>query len=148
MIICGTGHRDPKLFFTFESLKNYPEWEKAVRTSLVQALTQAKPELVISGGAEGWDTWLFEEAFKLGLKTAVYAPYPGQQYDKFKEVATEFKLCSEKYHKECFFVRDRAMVDASTYIFALLSPTAKKGGTFYTRNYALDNRKTVVNFWI
>lgn len=148
MIVCGTGHRDPSLFFTKESLVNYEKWVLLVRKDLSLWLDIVKPVLTISGGAEGWDTWLFEEAHALKLKTAVYAPYPGQQYEQFKDKADEFKLISNKYHKRCFFDRDEAMVDASNMVLALLAPTATKGGTFYTRNYALDKRKSVANFWI
>lgn len=148
MIVCGTGHRDPLLFFTNETKDNFPQWEAAVRKDLKGWLKKYRPKLVISGGAPGWDTWLFEEAFKLEIETSVYAPWPGAAYDKFKGIAGEFKLCSEKYHKNCYFVRDKAMVDAADLVLALCAPTAVKGGTVYTRDYALDKRKAVINFWI
>jgi len=150
MILCATGHRDPMLFFTKDSRKNFDVWLEQVKFDLSSWLSEYKNniEYTISGLAQGWDTIFLEECVKLNIPVHGYAPYPGSQYEQFKNIVKEYKLISPKYHKRCFFDRDEAMVNASDMVLALLAPTATKGGTFYTRNYALDKRKPVANFWI
>jgi hypothetical protein len=39
------------------------------------------------------------------------------------------------------------MVDDSDEVFALLSPEATAGGTFFTVKYAEKQNKPVTNFW-
>lgn len=154
MIIAGTGHR-PK--FCPCKYKDPHPWLDQLRLDLSSALKQAKPDIVISGVALGWDMWLAQEAIKLGIAVHAYIPFKGQGenwpsaskaiYQKVIDACEEVKYCSEDYYKDCFLKRDRDMVYACTHVWSLLNPEARAGGTFYTVAFAKRKSKPVTNFW-
>lgn len=68
MIISGTGPRN---------LIIKPERWREVSDRLENLLIDLKPELVVSGGAEGFDELLAWAAWSKGIPYILYIPYPG-----------------------------------------------------------------------
>lgn len=57
-----------------------------------------------------------------------------QRYRRILKDCKEVRLLSEDYYKGCMFARDRYMVDNCDVLVTY--QRRKKGGTFYTANYA------------
>jgi uncharacterized phage-like protein YoqJ len=154
MIIAGTGHRPKYLPCKYNEVD---QWAINTKVSLKQWLAAIKPEIVISGMAIGWDTWLAEAALSLKIPLHSYIPFkeqgdnwPTSSKNKYKEIlsrANKVVCISETYHKEAFFQRDEAMVDNADFILALWNPKIITGGTYHTIQYALKKRKEIINFW-
>ena len=111
----------------------------------------------ISGMAVGVDLDFAETVVKLKndfpitLECAI--PCPNQtlnwydkdklRYDSILKRADNVKLVSERYTAECMLKRNRYMVDKSELIIAVFNGI-KKGGTWYTINYAKKENKVIV----
>lgn len=111
----------------------------------------------ISGMALGVDLDFAETVLKLRndfpitLECAI--PCPNQtlnwdvkdklRYDSILKRADNVKLVSERYTAECMLKRNRYMVDKSELIIAVFNGI-KKGGTWYTINYAKKENKVIV----
>lgn len=116
-----------------------------------------QPEKVISGIALGFDIWLAEAAIYLKIPLVAYIPYKGQgdnwpiqsrnRRSRILEQADSIKIFSETYKKECFMIRNKAMVDDSEIILALLNTQSIYTGTFSTVKYAASKDKFIVNLW-
>lgn len=65
------------------------------------------------------------------------------RYDSILKRADNVKLVSERYTAECMLKRNRYMVDKSELIIAVFNGI-KKGGTWYTINYAKKENKVIV----
>jgi uncharacterized phage-like protein YoqJ len=154
MIIAGTGHRPHMLPCEY---REWDPWCLDIKESLLEALYEDKPEAVISGGAQGWDTWLAEAAISLKIPLWLYLPFKGTgnnwsnaaQNRLVKIIAAASKITYQQgeYSDQCFLERDKSMVNDCTFVYALLNPEVKKGGTFYTVNYAKFCHKPIRNFW-
>lgn len=139
MILAATGHR----FQTFEqarlNLKNFLE------------LNYKNIEFGISGMAAGWDTIFARACLFYNIPLHCYVPFWGQKpssphYQEILDRATLTKVCSDHYYKRCFLDRDDRMVEAADIIIACWDGRPQ-GGTFYTVNKAVSNKKLVVNLW-
>ncbi len=146
MIVSATGHRDLSMFD---------------RSFLIQvaskALLKLNATLALSGGAVGWDTIFAEAAMAINLPFDLILPYKGQgekwpeedrkKYQLLCEKAKSVIYTAEEYHKHCFFVRDRYLVDKSNMLMAMWDGR-QKGGTWYTYKYARDEKKSpILNLW-
>lgn len=80
--------------------------------------------MVVHGGAKGFDTQVSRVAKRLGIKELVYLP--------------EWN----KYGKSAGNRRNKQIVDASDYLYALYDGR-ESGGTFNAINYALEKGKSV-----
>jgi uncharacterized phage-like protein YoqJ len=155
MIYAATGHR-PHLLPCANN-PNHP-FITSIKQDLIDWLHQEKVTRIISGMATGWDMWVADISLQFNIPLYAYIPFPGQEsqwghddiqhYNAILDKATEIKLCSDKYHPKAYFKRDKMMVDDADKVIALLDPNQKKGGTFYTVNYALKTKKEVKNFWV
>lgn len=154
-IIAGTGHRPDKL-------GGYaPEaYERYFSVALIH-LDKARPDLVITGMALGWDTALAEAAFSLGIPFHAYIPFPGQErkwpadnqklYRNLLAEAGEVRdICGEGYAAWKMQARNEAMVDAliteESYLLALWNGD-KDGGTANCIRYAEDRGVVIINCW-
>jgi uncharacterized phage-like protein YoqJ len=148
-IVAGTGHRELPYDDTF------------LLDIAQRALIKAKPKLVLSGMAQGWDTILAEAAVSLGIPFNAICPFKGQgsnwpeeakkRYIELLAKAKEVIYTSDHYHKHCFFVRDRYLVDNSDILFAMWDGR-EKGGTFYTVKYSIESLEKrpeykMLNLW-
>lgn len=158
MIYAATGHR-PHLL-PCKNDPNHP-WITSLKKRLMDWFEETtyndKDLKIISGMATGWDMWVADIALQFHVPVYAYVPFPGQEsqwpnddvqhYNRILDKVADIKLCSDKYHPKAYFKRDKMMVDGASKIIALLDPNQKKGGTFYTVNYALKTNKEVKNFW-
>ena len=153
MILTATGHRP--LYMPCKFNEEDP-WCKEKKQRLKDYLVQKKPDLIITGMAMGWDTWVAEAAFELKIPFDAYIPFENQgknwEYEHYQRrnkllfEANSIVLCSLKYSRDCFDVRDQRMVDDGDKIIALWSGI-KKGGTYATVKMAKKQKKEIINFW-
>lgn len=154
MIICGTGHR-PK-YLPCKYNEKHP-WLINLNLRIEDKLNELKPQAVISGVAIGFDTWLAQAALRLKIPLWCYIPFPEQGikwpsesrkiYQELLDKSEKRVILSSKYSTECFFVRDRKMVDDADIVVALWNPEMLSGGTYYTVQYANEHSKEVINLW-
>jgi uncharacterized phage-like protein YoqJ len=154
MIIAGTGHR-PKYCPCLYN-ENH-EWLISLRGRIRKELEEHSPEAVISGMAIGFDTWLAEEAMKLGIDVHAYIPFEGQggnwpresqeRYQKILDYSAKHIYIAKSYTNQAFIIRDRMMVEDSHLVLALLNKELIKSGTYYTVSYAKSKNRPVINLW-
>ncbi|MBO5281256.1 MAG: DUF1273 family protein [Clostridia bacterium] len=112
----------------------------------------------ISGGALGFDTMAAECVIKLKgeyadarlvlmlpckEQSAKWSAWEARKYNEILRAADKIIYTAEEYSRECMFVRDRAMADASSACIAYC--TKDRGGTAYTVAYALKKGLPVTN---
>ena len=139
MILAATGHRFQNFEQARHNLKEFLD------------LNAKNVEVAISGMAAGWDTIFARACLHYKIPLHCYVPYEGQKptsefFDEILDKAALIKICSRRYHTRCFLDRDDCMVNDSNIIIACWDGR-KKGGTYYTVNKAVDNKKLVVNLW-
>lgn len=138
MIICATGHRDADFNNARLRLKSFLEIQNENITA-------------ISGMARGWDTIFARACLYYNIPLSCYVPYKEQKptteyYDDILNKATQVLYIDDEYSKQSFLNRDKAMVDNSNIVVAGWDGR-KKGGTFYTINYAIKQKKLVINLF-
>lgn len=155
---CCTGHR-PK-GFPFEYGVDKPKhtaYLKTLEEKTELAITEYGITNFISGMAMGVDLDFAETVLKLRnkyhIKLECAIPCRNQtlnwdvkdklRYDSILKRADNVKLVSERYTAECMLKRNRYMVDKSELIIAVFNGI-KKGGTWYTINYAKKENKVIV----
>ena len=141
-----TGHREISEDFDEELLDR-------VVTDLIKCGT----EVFYTGMAMGFDLIAAECVLRLKkkfkkLKLVACIPYKGQavgytssekvRYQRILDCCDESICLSEEYHDGCFFERNRYMVDSCDVVIAYLRK--KRGGTYYTVNYADATNKKVI----
>lgn len=112
----------------------------------------------ISGGALGFDTMAAECVIKLRREypdvklilmlpcreqSAKWSAWETRKYNEMLRAADEVVYVSEEYSRECMFMRDRAMADASSACITYCNKSS--GGTAYTVAYALKKGIAVTN---
>lgn len=146
IILCGTGHRPEDC-----------EEEEVVRRKIQQTLQEARPGIVISGMAAGFDLWLADEAITLGIPVWAARPWAGhtartqdtELYAKVIGYADQVIAVTKSdeyagpwvYHK-----RNEWMVDHATHILAYWSGK-KTGGTYACLNYARKQSRPIRNIY-
>jgi len=131
---CVTGHR------------NLPAGQDAMRTALREAVQCAMDNgctHFISGFAEGADLLFaevvaeFKQTHPITLEAAI--PYPRQrdaQAQRLLACCDKVIVHSDHYHRGCFYIRNRYMVDQSKYDIAVYDGR-DTGGTAATVRYAM-----------
>lgn len=112
----------------------------------------------ICGGALGFDMLAAERIINMKKKhgdisLVLAIPYAeqskawpvgeGQRYERILYAADETHVLSRQYYKGCMLVRNRFMVDRSSYVICYL--TSIKGGTASTVAYASRLERTILN---
>ena len=143
---CVTGHRDIP-----EDKKEFviAELEKEIRAAVADGYTR-----FISGFAEGTDLIfaaliieLKAQGHPLVLEAAI--PYAGRLnsadpfFQKILSLCDRIKVLCEKSSRNCYYIRNRYMVDESSRVIAVYDGR-KDGGTTYTINYANTQGRTVM----
>lgn len=154
MIICGTGHRPSYCPCGYDDKHS---WLLDLKKRTAEQLKKGEVKEVIAGGAIGFDTWLAEVAIEQKIPLTLILPFKGQElawprvsqlrYHEIIEAAARVTFLHSSYCREAFHDRDRAMVDAAETVYALWNPEVKNGGTYYTVQYTLKNKKPLVNLW-
>lgn len=142
---CITGHR------------NIPEDQLSyVKNEIGKAILQAVEDgytHFISGFAQGADlifaaivAELKQKNRSLCLEAAIpYKKRLQSQYQTFQDLLAmcdDVTVLCERYTSQCFFVRNRYMVDKSSRVLAVYDGR-KRGGTFYTIQYAQKQHKEI-----
>lgn len=142
---CVTGHRE----IPAEKIEYVTaELEKEILAAAEDGCTR-----FISGLAEGVDlifaaivTKLKARGQPLVLEAAI--PYAGRLkskdplFQKMLSVCDRQKVLCDRYSYDCFFLRNRYMVDESSRVIAVYDGRAG-GGTSYTIHYANARRRTL-----
>lgn len=152
MVTCAfTGYRPEKMPYNEE----HPACDSLKRHIRQEALRLIKDGVTvfISGMARGVDIWAAEIVLELkqsmperSIELWAAVPYEGQadswqiaeqtRYQRILAAADRVECICRKYERDCFFVRNRYMVDHAAHLIAVYD--GKSGGTQYTIKYAIQ----------
>jgi len=149
-IICGTGHRPNKL-----GGYSQEAYDKLLTIATI-ALTDTKPDKVISGMALGWDQALAEAAINLQIPVIAAVPFKGQEGVWTQSSKTKYKniinkcskivvVCEGGYSAASMQIRNEWMVNNCNVVVALWDGT--NGGTGNCIRYAKTKPVTILNYW-
>lgn len=152
MIICGTGHRPPKLGgYTVDV------FDRLVALASVYILRHVPDDEYISGMALGWDMALAQACVNMNVKWTAAIPFEGQA-SKWPEDSQEAWRSLVAKANEVVYVdnhgyaawkmhkRNEWMVNHSDKVVALYDGDPL-GGTAACLHYAESKGKTVDNLW-
>jgi uncharacterized phage-like protein YoqJ len=150
MIVAGTGHRP-------EKLGGYNiETQMRVLQLATNYLRGAKPDLVISGMAQGWDIALAQASKNLGIPYDAYVPFMGQEtvwpqaarlyyHELLKHAREVFIVSPGGFTNAAMTKRNQAMVRNCDKLIALWD--GSPGGTGNCIAYATFMGKRYYNLW-
>ena len=152
MILSFTGHR--KLFDQYYPHKKW----NPICAEVVRVLEELKPELILSGGALGFDSLAMDAALALNIPYRIAVPFRGQEtiwpyksqerYRNFIDKAESVVIVSDGgYSPEKMETRNRYLIDNSDLVLACLDPNLKKSGTLNCVRYADSKNKKVINVY-
>lgn len=75
MVVAGTGHRPQSLGVAHRG----SIIEAKIKAGIVEALTDLKPDVVLSGMALGFDQWLAEVCIEIEIPFDAIVPFQGQE---------------------------------------------------------------------
>jgi uncharacterized phage-like protein YoqJ len=149
-IIAGTGPR-PKSIGGY----NLPNPTYIRICQEIQAiLLEEKPDKIISGMAQGFDSWLANIAIKLNIPFIAAVPFVGQEaawsekdqiiYRRLLSKAEKVVIVSDGgYQNFKFHKRNEFMVDSASHILACYNQNST-GGTASCIKYALPQNKPII----
>lgn len=155
---CCTGHRPKGFPFGYGvDLQKHKAYLQKLERETEFAITEYGVTNFISGMAVGADLDFAETVLKLKSKYPITlecaVPCPNQtlkwgeadkqRYENVIKRADRITLVSERYTPECMLKRNRYMVDESGIVIAVFNGV-KRGGTWYTVNYAKNKNKTIL----
>lgn len=144
IIVSGTGHRPSKLV----------GHETAIQLRTFDYLYELKPDEVISGMADGFDTYLALAALELDLPLTCAIPFRGHRskvsQDVYDFIVAHAKrvvyVCDEPYKGPWQFqTRNEWMVDSSTRLASCWDGT--RGGTYNCIRYAVKVGRQIDVVW-
>lgn len=161
MTFCITGNRPEKFPFNYFDTASIQmtAYNICIR-SLAEEFLDRGFDHFITGMARGVDLDFGVEMIRCkklskryeGLTVEAAIPYPEQylrydyasrkKYNYILEYCDRTTYISNEYSKDCYFRRNRYMVDNSDAVIALWNGE-ESGGTFYTINYAREQGKEV-----
>lgn len=155
-----TGHRPTRFVFRFD--ETHPDFIKLKHmiTKQVIRLYNRGIRKFYTGCALGVDMWAGEIVLSLkekypDVELLCAVPFRGQENDWKPEQQTRYHellkksnrvfMLSESYTRECYFDRNRFLVDNADVLLAVYDMNARKrSGTGYTVNYAIQRQKPVL----
>lgn len=147
---CFTGHRKIPL-------QDIPLLKEGLKKTLV-SLIEKGIDRFCAGGALGFDTLAAQTVLKLKEDyphISLYLILPCKEqtrgwpskdiqiYEYIISKSDKVIYTSENYFRGCMHVRNRALVDMSSYMVCYL--TEKTGGTAYTVDYAKKSELEIYN---
>lgn len=148
MIVCGSGHR--------LSGQYHGRTKRELRLFARTVLRRHMPDLVIAGGALGWDQALAWATLDLGIKLRLILPFRGMENRWGPDMRAEFRAMVDKadssvwlgetFDPELYQARNVQMVDESEAVLALWDGR-KFGGTFNCLRYAHVQERRVLHLW-
>jgi uncharacterized phage-like protein YoqJ len=154
-VLTVTGHRPQRLTNKTDALA--PVVFQALRGIVINHLNNyGYPELLICGGALGFDMAAASAAKALSIPYAVYVPFHGQEsrwpkkmqsvYWKMLVAANYVVYVSEKFSRENMMLRNQVMVDRADCVLALYDGK-RGGGTADCLAYAIEKGVPYANLW-
>ncbi len=155
--VAFTGYRPEKMPFTENKHDEHYRRFREKQLQAINRLIELGYTNFISGVAQGFDTWVAEDVLDLKKKNKVLTlecaiPFPDQakawplseQRRRYKILTSSDTsyIISDKYSRDCFFARNRYMVDKADVVVCAYD--GQKGGTAYTVDYALKHDKIVI----
>jgi uncharacterized phage-like protein YoqJ len=157
LTVAFTGYRPKKMPFT-ENKKDelYIRFREQQHKVINRLIERGYTEF-ISGVATGFDTWVAEDVLEFrkknkDLRLECAIPFPDQdkkweradqkRRQKILKQADLSTIVSEHYSSDCYFARNRYMVDKADVVVCAFD--GQSGGTAYTVNYALKQNKIVI----
>lgn len=150
-IIAATGHRPPKC-------GGYsPDAEYQRRRLARNYLEQYRPDLVLTGMAQGWDQDVAVAAWDLGIPYEAAIPFDGQEsvwgtqaqeaYNLILHRASDLVVVSPGgYTSWALQCRNEWLVDHATEMLVLWDGN-QTGGTFNCLKYAIQTGVPWLNVW-
>lgn len=157
---CFTGYRPQKFPFPIDKRSlAYTEFENRLITAVID-LAKAGCRTFYSGMAMGFDIIAAECVLLVAklknfrdIKLVCALPFKDQanafppdwksRYDEIISRADEVVLISDRYYRNCYFDRNRFMVDNSDCVVTWFD--GSPGGTKSTINYAESIHRKVIN---
>ena len=157
---CFTGYRPEKFEFTlYEETKEYLEFENKLYSAVFSLANQGVNRFYC-GMAMGFDiiaaetVVLLKKARKdLDIKLICVVPFPNQEdgfgsywkekYNRIIDNSDEKIIISDSYHKGCYQIRNKYMVDNSDFVLTWFD--GKSGGTKNTLDYASSRNRKIFN---
>ena len=157
MTCCFSGHRPEKFPFAVDDTS---EALHALQTALEQAVRAAAHDgyrLFVTGMSRGFDLWAAQTVLRLreelSIKLLCAVPFdgqPNQWMPAWKALHTEILLRADLVHSlardytpDCFYVRNRFMVEGSSRLICWHSGAS--GGTQFTLQCAKRRGMEIVN---
>lgn len=138
MILAVTGHRPQRL----------KGQEKAIKEWAVEQLIRLQPSVVYDGMAQGADQIIAIAAKQLNIPLVCCYAFPKNNYYPVEEWLMENNkviFVSPQYSKTAYWIRDKFMVDVADKLLCVWDGIGG-GGTFVTRNYALQKNKEIIDY--
>ncbi len=160
MKICYcTGHRPKSFPYPYgKDIIKHKAYLKRLRQTILFIINEYGVTHFISGMAVGFDMDFAEtvlnlrdeERYLITLECAIpcydqtlkWSKPDKSRYDGLLRRTDRFIVISDQYTPECMFKRNRYMVDKSDVIIAFFNGV-KKGGTWYTVDYAMKKNKII-----
>lgn len=138
MTIAVTGHRPQRL----------KGQEKMIAEWAEKQLIRLQPSIIYDGMAQGVDQIIAIVAKKLGIPIICCYAFPRKSYHPTEEWIMEnnqIVIVSPQYSKNAYWLRDKYMVDRADKLLCVWDGIGS-GGTFITRNYALQQNKEIIDY--
>ena len=138
MTIAVTGHRPQRLKGQEKLIKKWAERE----------LIRLQPSAIYNGMAQGTDQIVAIVAKKLNIPIICCYPFPKKYYHPVEQWIMENNqviFISPQYSKQAYAIRDNFMVDQADKLLCVWDGIGG-GGTFLTRNYALQQNKEIIDY--
>ena len=114
----------------------------------VEQLTRLQPSVIYDGMAQGTDQIVATAAKELGIPIICCYAFPRKNYHPTEEWIMENNLTfftRLTYSKDAYIIRDKYMVDCTDALLCVWDGI-ESGGTFITRNYALQKNKMIIDY--
>jgi len=159
---CFTGYRPSKFPFPLsQNSREYIEFENSLVKTILD-LADCSVNEFYCGLAMGFDiiagecVLLAKEirpqqnirlvcAVPFAAQSANYPPQWKERYDTLLRLADRAVLTSDNYHKSCYAIRNKFMVDASDTVVTWFD--GKSGGTKNTIAYAISKNRKIINLY-
>lgn len=139
MRVALTGHRPERLRGK----------EDAVRRWIVEQLDKREYSEAYSGMAQGADQIFARVALFYEIPLICCYPYRKKNFHwEERDIISytrDVRFISESYSKQCFWIRDKYMVDNCDILFAIWDGI-EEGGTWLTIKYARSIGKEIIYF--
>ena len=138
MKLAVTGHRPERL----------RGQEKMIKEWAVEQLNRLQPSVIYDGMAQGTDQIVATAAKELGIPIICCYAFPRKNYHPTEEWIMENNLTfftRLTYSKDAYIIRDKYMVDCTDALLCVWDGI-ESGGTFITRNYALQKNKMIIDY--